>query len=409
MTVVIDSCTARDLRFDLEDGAGSDATHRDPLYSYAVTQLHAGDHLGIGAAFTLGTGNDIVCQLAKELAGALQGREIEELMASWGEVSRTLADHTRLRWLGPHKGAVHLALASVTNACFDLWAKSRGAPLWRLLLDRSPEELVKLLDLSYVEDVLPPEKALRILREARQSRDQRLGILADGYPGYDTSVGWFGYDEATILHNARIAMDSGFGAVKLKVGSPDLARDLRRVEALREAIGPTALLMVDANQRWSGAQAEAACRAMAALGVHWIEEPTHPDDVLAHRDLARAVAPVRIAVGEHIPNRVMFKNFMQAGAVQVVQVDALRVAGVSEFLTVSLLARCFDLPVIPHVGDMGQLHQHLVLVNHLALGLDRQFLEVIPHLKQHFLHPAVVEGGRYRTPQEPGSSFDFVE
>lgn len=398
----------RDLRFPLEQGAGTDAVHGDPVYSYAVTSLESDDGLcGEGAAFTLGAGNDTVCRLAAELAPSLRGRDVEELMATWGETSRALADHSQLRWLGPHKGAVHLALASITNACFDLWAKARGVPLWRLLLDLSPEQVVALLDLTYVEDVLDRGTALSLLQGHLASRDDRTSVLGRGYPGYDTSVGWFGYDDATLVRNAEAALARGFRAMKLKVGSPDLARDVGRVRLVRDVVGPDATLMVDANQQWTWPVAMDACRAFAELGVAWIEEPTHPDDVLGHQRLAEAVAPVAIAAGEHLPNRVVFKNYMQAAACRIVQVDALRVAGVSEFLTVSLMARRFDLPVIPHVGDMGQLHRHLVLFDHVALGHEELFLEVIPHLAGHFATPARVTDGRYVTPQEPGASFGF--
>jgi L-fuconate dehydratase len=398
----------RDLRFPLEHGAGADAVHGDPAYSYAVTLLDTGaGPRGDGAAFTLGAGNDVVCRLAAELAAGLVGREIEELMAGWGETSRALADHSQLRWLGPHKGAIHLALASVTNACFDLWAKTRGVPLWQLLLDLSPVQLVDLLDLSYVEDELDRDTALGIVGAHLPTRGERIGVLDGGYPGYDTSVGWFHYDDETIVSNAREALARGFRAMKLKVGSKELARDVARVRLIRDVVGDGALVMVDANQQWTWPTATRACEALAALGVHWIEEPTHPDDVLGHQRLAAAVAPVAIAAGEHLPNRVAFKNYMQAGACQVVQVDALRVAGVSEFLTVSLMARRFGLPVIPHVGDMGQLHQHLVLFDHIALGHEKLFLEVIPHLAERFVEPARIVDGRYVTPRTPGASFDF--
>ncbi len=400
--------STRDVRFPLPAGAGVDATHSDPEYSYACTLLEAdGGLTGFGSAFTLGAGNGVVCQLAARLAEPLVGREIEELMAGWGAESRRLADHPQLRWLGPHKGAVHLALAAVANACFDLWARSRGLPLWRLLVELEPERLLALCDLSYVEDALDEERALGILRHAREGRAARLAAAADGYPGYDTSVGWFDYPDAQLVENARRAAGAGFTAMKLKVGSDELARDLRRLELVREAVGESTTLMVDANQRWTWPTAERACRGFAELGVEWIEEPTHPDDVLGHQRLARLAAPVKIAAGEHLPNRVVFKNYLQAEAMQVVQADALRLAGVGEFLTVSLLARAFGQTVIPHVGDMGQLHQHLVLVNHIALGHDQTFLEVIPHLADRFTDPVRVVDGRYRAPEVPGGGLNL--
>ncbi|RMF02641.1 MAG: mandelate racemase, partial [Chloroflexi bacterium] len=319
------------------------------------------------------------------------------------------ADHPRFRWLGPHKGMVHLALASITNACFDLWAKSRGVPLWRLLLDISPEQVVNTLDLSYLEDVLTREDALAILAANQPERSQRQSVLQAGYPGYDTSIGWFNYSDEQIRENVKEAVANGFTAMKLKVGSADSERDIRRTYLVRQAAGDNATIMLDANQSWSLPKAIRVCLQLADMSPYWIEEPTHPDDVLAHQTLARAIAPIKVALGEHVPNRVMFKNFLQAQAASFVQVDATRVGGISEFITVSLLARKFGVSVVPHVGDMGQIHQHMVLFNHIALGHEAIFLEHIPHLSQHFLHPAVVTNGVYKIPQEPGSSSDFVE
>jgi len=406
--IEIQSVKTHDLRFPLEQGAGVDAVHGNPVYSYAVTELTTNTNLrGFGGTFTLGAGNDVVCQLAQELAQPLIGQEIESLMANWGACSRSIADHHQYRWIGPHKGAVHLALASITNACFDLWAKARHVPLWRLLLDLTPRRILALLDLSYVEDVLDESAALSLLEHAYTTRDQRTHILEEGYRAYDTSVGWFNYSDEHIVANARKAVEHGFNAMKLKVGSKDVERDLRRVHLVREAVGENCTIMVDANQQWRWPVAMHACRELAKLNVYWIEEPTHPDDVLGHQRLAQAVNPVRIAVGEHIANRVLFKNFMLAGAARIIQVDALRVAGISEFITVSLLAKHFNLTVIPHVGDVGQLHQHMVLFNHIALDLPNAFLECIPHLREQFIYPARIENGRYLTPDTPGASFDL--
>jgi L-fuconate dehydratase len=356
---------------------------------------------------TLGDGNTLVCKAIELLAKPLEGMPIEAVMADFGNISRKISDHAALRWLGPHKGVVQLALASITNACFDLWAKSRGVPLWKLLLDLKPEELVRVLDLSYLEEILSQEKALAMVREQLGSRSQREAILKTGYPGYDTSVGWMDYDDEKVTELTRKALDQGFSAFKLKVGSPDESRDLRRAAMLRKLIGEDSTLMFDANQHWPLPDALRICAELAKFRPHWIEEPTHPDDIQAHVKLSRAVNPIKIAAGEHISNRVLFKNFMETKALSFIQVDCTRVAGVSEFLTVSFLARIFDLPVVPHVGDMGQLHQHLVLFNHIGLGLKAEFLEHIPHLRKHFLHPAQVQDGVYRTPQEPGASADL--
>jgi len=408
--IVICAAHSFDARYQLPTGAGSDAVHSNPEYCLAVTLLKAGAGLaGCGIVLTLGEGNRIVCELIDLLAPALAGREIEELMASFGAFSRHLADHPHLRWLGPHKGAVHMALASITNACFDLWAKARGVPLWRLLLGLSPKELVRVLDLSYLDDVLTETECVDLLCQHEASRGERELLLNRGYPGYDTSVGWFEYDDDRVREGALRARDAGFRAFKLKVGSRDPQRDVRRAHLLRELVGDDPLVMLDANQQWTYSQALQICQSLRSISPYWIEEPTHPDDVAAHGKLRKAIAPIRIALGEHVPNRVVFKNFMGAGALDFVQVDCTRVAGVSEFLTVSLLARKSGLPVVPHVGDMGQIHQHLVLFNHIALGHPVVFLEYIPHLRRHFVNPARVEGGVYRMPQEPGCSCDLIE
>jgi L-fuconate dehydratase len=404
----ITALETRDVRFPLEQGAGSDAVHSGAEYAFATTLLACDKKLfGTGIVLTLGTGNELVCQAIELLGKELVGREIDELMAEFGVVAQRLAQHPQLRWLGPHKGVVHLALASLTNACFDLWAKSRHAPLWRLLLDLGPQEIIDLLDLSYLEDVLTRDEAEAILRNHMGSRRERQGILDTGYPGYDTSVGWFQYEDARVKELAWQALERGFRAFKLKVGSRDGQRDVRRAFMLRELAGADALVMLDANQQWTLPTALKTCEALRAMSPFFIEEPTHPDDIRAHRTLAEAIQPIPIALGEHVPNRIAFKNFMQAKAVQIVQVDCTRVAGISEFLAVSLLARKFGLKVVPHVGDMGQIHQHLVLFNHIAMGHEAAFLECIPHLQDHFVNPALVESGVYVTPQAPGCSTEL--
>jgi L-fuconate dehydratase len=404
----IHSVSAYDARFPLPPGAGTDSLHTNSEYSFAVTHLSGENGLrGTGLALTLGKGNKLVCEAIEMLAKPLAGTAIEELMADFGRISRELADDPSLRWLGPHKGVVHLALASITNACFDFWAKSRGKPLWKLLLDLAPDELVRVLDLSYLDEILSERDALELLQSQLASRDARTPILNSGYPGYDTSVGWMGYDDQKVRELTRRAMDSGFNAFKLKVGSDDQDRDLRRAAMLRECVGDSGVLMFDANQRWSLPVAIRMSRKLAVYQPYWIEEPTHPDDIHGHAVLAHEIAPFKVAAGEHIPNRVAFKNFMQASAIHYVQADCTRLAGVSEFLTVSLLAKKFRLPVVPHVGDMGQLHQHLVLFNHIALGHDPLFLEHIPHLRNHFVYPASIANGCYETPQQPGASCDL--
>jgi L-fuconate dehydratase len=405
---MIERISTRDARYPIGHGHGSDAIHRDPVYSYAVTQLHDDKgRTGTGLAFTLGEGNQLVCAAAEFYAQRLVGEPIEDVMAVFGALQRALADEQQFRWLGPHKGIVQLALASVTNACWDLWARTRGVPLWKLLLDLTPDQIVATLDLSYLEDELDAQSASDIFRGQQPTRSSREGVLKTGYPGYDTSVGWFNYDDAQVRENCKRAVASGFTAMKLKVGSRDPERDLRRANIVREVAGDQARVMVDANQQWMLPQALDVCRRLRAINPFWIEEPTHPDDVLGHKTLADAIAPTKLALGEHVPNRVVFKNYLQAKCAGFIQVDAVRVAGVSEFLAVSLLCRKFGVPVVPHVGDMGQLHQHLVLFNHIALGHEVVFLEHIPHLREHFVHPCRVEAGFYQTPQDIGASCDL--
>jgi L-fuconate dehydratase len=405
---IIQSISTYDARFPLPPGAGTDSIHDTSGYCLAMTLLSTEKGLrGSGFVLTLGDGNTLVCKAIELLAKPLQGMSIETVMADFGNISRSIADHAALRWLGPHKGVVQLGLASITNACFDLWAKSRGVPLWKLLLDLTPRELVRVLDLSYLQEILSEEKALSMLEEQLSSRVQREGILKSGYPGYDTSVGWMDYADEKVAELTRKALDQGFSAFKLKVGSPEESRDLRRAAMLRKLVGDASTVMFDANQHWPLPDALRICGELVQFRPYWIEEPTHPDDIEAHVEISRAISPIKIAAGEHIANRVLFKNFMKAGALSFIQVDCTRVAGVSEFLAVSFLARIFDLPVVPHVGDMGQVHQHLVLFNHIALGLKAEFLEHIPHLRSHFVHPAQVQDGVYKTPQEPGASADL--
>ena len=408
-TTAIYSISSHDLRFELEAGAGADSVHSDPQYSYAVTRLHGeGGISGTGLAFTLGGGNELVCAAIDALSAPLLGQDIEALMADFRVTYRAMLDHPQYRWLGPHKGVVHLALSSIVNACFDLWAKARGLPLWRLLLELSPEQLLNSIDLAYLEDALSRDQALALLQEELPRRPARMSVIKRGYPGYDTSIGWFQYSDAVVRDNIKRSIDRGFDALKLKVGSSDSQRDIRRAHLAREAAGDEARLMLDVNQQWRLPQAIDMCQRLRDMNPYWIEEPTHPDDILAHQRLSREIAPLKLAIGEHLPNQVMFKNYLQAGAAGFLQPDCARLGGVAEFIAVSLLSRKFDIPVVPHVGDMGQIHQHLVLFNHIALGHEIIFLEYIPHLRERFTQPARVEGGVYITPQEPGSSSDLL-
>ena len=409
MSVVIKEIQAEDRRFDLLDGAGTDAVHKDPQYGYGVTRITTDDKkfFGTGIAYTLGGGTELVRYAIKLLSHELVGKDIEVLMSEFGSFQRSLAEHHQIRWLGPHKGVIHLALASITNACFDLWAKSRGVPLWKLLLELEPNQLVSLIDFSYLEEVLTPAEACSIIKERLPSRKDREPLLNEGYPGYDTSVGWFAYSDERIIENARKAMDQGFTAMKLKVGSPDSLRDIRRANLVRETVGDEARIMVDANQAWSLPRALEVCQKLKDMNPYWVEEPTQPDDILAHKEIADSIKPIPVAVGEAVSNRVIWKNFLQSEAVGVVQADCTRLAGISEYLAVSILATKYPVKVIPHVGDMGQIHQHIVFFNNIALNHSKHFLEYIPHLRDHFVYPATVKDGLYQLPQEPGCSTDL--
>ena len=407
--MTITSVSTDDKRFRLKDGAGSDSVHSDPFYSYAVTYLHTDSgKTGIGLTFNLGAGTDLICQAIEQLSKDLVGKDVDELMANFGEVSHRMANHPSLRWLGPHKGVIHLAQASIVNACFDLWAKQQEKPLWKLLIDLEPEAVVALLDFAWLEDALSRSEALEILKEAKSGKQQRSAVLETGYPGYDTSVGWFNYSDELVAENTRRAIANGFSAMKLKVGSADPDRDIRRATLIREIAGDQALIMLDANQKWSLGEAIDICGKFQAMKPYWIEEPMHPDDVLAHAELARQISPTSVALGEHVSHAVLFKNFMQAKAMDFCQVDCTRVGGVNEFILVSLMAKKFGLRVVPHVGDMGQIHQHLVLFNHISVGLEKVFLEYIPHLRDYFEFPAQVESGVYQVPDGVGASCEFV-
>lgn len=408
-TYVVKRIETADVRYTLEQGEGVDSIHSDPKYSYAVTQLYTDTNItGVGLAFTLGKGNDLVCQAIDILSELLIGREIESLMTEFGTMYAKMLDHPQLRWLGPHKGVVHLALSSIVNACFDLWAKARDVPLWKLLIDLSPEAILNTLHLRYVEDVLTRDDVLTMLTQAKSTQQDRMPILETGYPGYDTSIGWFQYTDDTIKDNILKSIDLGFSAFKLKVGSIDAERDIRRAMLVRETVGDDVRVMLDANQQWTLPQAIRICLEFEKMNPYWIEEPTHPDDVIGHQTLARAIAPIKLALGEHVPNQVIFKNFIQANTAGFIQADCVRLAGISEFITVSLMAKKYNVPVVPHVGDMGQIHQHLVLFNHIAMDHEVVFLEYIPHLRQHFKHPALVNDGVYKTPQVAGSSSDLI-
>jgi L-fuconate dehydratase len=407
--VVITGFDTVDVRFPTSLRLdGSDAMNPAPDYSAAYVILRTSDpHLeGHGFCFTIGRGTEICVQAIRALAPVVVGEKAEDLFADTGGLWRRLVGDSQLRWLGPEKGVIHMATAAVVNAVWDLYAKMRGKPLWKLLADLDPEEIVALVDFRYLTDALTPDEALALLRARAASRAEREAHLAaGGYPAYDTSPGWLGYDDDKLRRGCQEAVDAGFTHVKVKVGA-SIEDDLRRLRIAREVLGPDRGLLLDANQVWSVPEAIAWMGQLAPFEPWWIEEPTSPDDILGHAAIARSVAPIRVVTGEHTHNRVMFKQLLQAGAAAVCQVDACRLAGVNEVVAVLLLAAKFGVPVCPHAGGVGlcELVVHLSAFDYVAVSgsLDGRMIEYIDHLHEHFVEPARVVRGRYLLPRSAG-------
>jgi L-fuconate dehydratase len=407
---------ARDIRFPTSRWLdGSDAMHTDPDYSaaYVVLRTGAPDGLeGHGLTFTSGRGTEVCVAAARALEPLVVGRTLEAIVADMRGFWRSLVSDTQLRWLGPEKGVIHLATAAVVNAVWDLWAKREGKPLWKLLVDLAPEELVGCVDFRYIADVLAPEEALDLLRDARRGAARREAeIVASGYPAYTTSAGWLGYEDEKVELLVGEAVASGFTHVKMKVGA-DLESDDRRAGLIRRALGPDGVLMMDANQVWGVDEAIVAMRRLAAHDPWWIEEPTSPDDVLGHARIRREVAPIRVATGEHVQNRVIFKQLFQAEAIDICQLDACRIGGVNEAVAVLLLAAKFGIPVCPHAGGVGlcEYVQHLAFFDYVAVSgsLEHRVVEWVDHLHEHFRDPAVVSDGRYLAPRAAGYSVEML-
>ena len=393
---------------------GSDAMNPKPDYSaaYLVVTTNARDGLkGHGFTFTTGRGNEVQTAAIAALAPWLVGRDVDDVLANLGPFSRELTTDPQLRWLGPEKGVIHMACGALINALWDLRAKREGVPLWELLSRLGPEELADLVDFTYLTDALTREDALTILRAAEPGRDQRRATLLEhGYPAYTTTPGWLGYDDAKLARLAGEAVADGFGLIKLKVGA-SLADDIRRLGIARETVGPDIGIAIDANQRWEVDEASAWVAQLARFDPLWIEEPTCPDDVLGHASIRAKVAPVKVATGEHAHNRVMFKQFLQADAIDVVQIDASRVGGVNENIAIVLLAAKFGVPVCPHAGGVGlcELIRHLSMFDFVAVSgsTEGRYIEYVDHLHEHFLDSAVVRGGRYLAPTMPGFSAEM--
>jgi L-fuconate dehydratase len=401
-----------DIRFPTSrELDGSDAMNPNPDYSAAYVVIRTDDPDGLeghGFAFTIGRGNDVQVAAIQALAPFLVGLPLVDTLADMGGTWRLLVHDPQLRWLGPEKGVMHMAISAVVNALWDLKAKRARTPLWRLLADLSPEELVGLVDFRYLSDALTPDEALEILRAARAGRQEReADLLANGYPAYTTSPGWLGYTDEKLIRLSKEAVDEGFSQIKLKVGA-DTEDDVRRFRLARDVVGPDIRIAVDANQRWDVATAIEAITALAPFHPWWVEEPTSPDDILGHAAIRKAIAPIRVATGEHVQNRVIFKQLLQAGSIDILQIDAARVAGVNENIAILLLAAKFNIPVCPHAGGVGlcEMVQHLAMFDYLAVSgsTEDRVIEYVDHLHEHFVDPVVVMDGRYAAPTMPGFS-----
>lgn len=411
----ISSLDARDIRFRTSASlAGSDAMNPDPDYSaaYVVIELDSGDDVaGHAFAFTIGRGNDVQCAAIRALAPLIVGQPAAALLADLGEFSRKLTHDSQLRWLGPEKGVMHMAISAVLNALWDLRAKLEGEPLWRLLTGLPPEEIVDLVDFRYISDALTPTEALDLLRASTSGRAEReRELIRTGYPAYTTGPGWLGYDDQTMTRLITEALADGFTQIKLKVGA-DLHTDIRRMALARSLCGPDVRIAIDANQRWDRHDAVERIRALAPFDPYWVEEPTSPDDILGHAAIAQAVAPIRIATGEQAANRVIFKQLLQAEAISVVQIDAARVGGVNENIAILLMAAKFGVPVCPHAGGVGlcEMVRHLSFFDYTSVSgsLDGRCIEYVDSLHEHFLDPAVVVHGRYVAPTLAGFSTEM--
>jgi len=402
----------RDIRFPTSRALdGSDAMNADPDYSATYVVLHTDAPDGIeghGLTFTIGRGNELCVAAVDALAPLVIGLGLDEIAANMGAFWQRIVGDSQLRWVGPEKGVIHLATAAVVNAVWDLWAKVEGKPLWKLLCDMTPEEIVRCVDFRYITDALTPDEALGILRRLHRTRPERERVLEDsGYPAYTTSAGWLGYPDEKIRRLCREGIAGGWSHFKIKVGR-DLGDDLRRAALIREEIGPDRKLMVDANQVWDVDEAIVSMRELAQFDPWWIEEPTSPDDVLGHATIARAIAPIGVATGEHCQNRIVFKQLMQARAIAFCQIDACRLGGVNEVIAVLLLAAKFGVPVCPHAGGVGlcEYVQHLSMFDYVCVtgSLENRIIEYVDHLHEHFLDPVVIRDGRYMPPTAPGYS-----
>jgi len=409
----ITGLTTYDLRFPTSQSLdGSDAMNPDPDYSAAYVVLHTdGAHEGHGLTFTIGRGNEVVCAAIRALEGRVVELDLAWIAENPGRFWRHVTGDSQLRWIGPDKGAIHLATGAVVNAAWDLLAKEAGKPVWRYVAEMTPEQLVSIIDFRYLTDVITPEEALEIFRKAEAGKAERIASLeADGYACYTTSAGWLGYSNEKLTRLAQEAVDAGFNHIKMKVGR-DLDDDIRRLEIVRSIMGPDRYLMIDANQVWEVGQAIDWVRELKRFNPYFIEEPTSPDDVEGHRKIRESVAPVKVATGEMCQNRILFKQFIARGAIDIVQIDACRIGGLNEVLSVLLMAAKYKLPVWPHAGGVGlcEYVQHLSMIDYLVVSGTKEgrVIEYVDHLHEHFVEPCDIRDAAYMPPKLPGFSIQM--
>ncbi|HNR06210.1 MAG TPA: enolase C-terminal domain-like protein [Saprospiraceae bacterium] len=415
--ITITEVLALDIRFPTsKDLDGSDAVNTDPDYSaaYVILKTNREGLEGHGLTFTTGRGNEICVTAIRSLSYLVKGRTLESITSNYSAfwASLTRGD-SQLRWLGPEKGVIHLAAAALVNATWDLYAKSENKPLWKLLYDLTPEQVLSCLDFTYLTDEISPEEALAILIKAQEGKEKRLAYLEEnGFPAYTTSAGWLGYSDEKLRRLCREAVAEGWKYLKMKVGS-DPSNDQHRAAIIREETGPDMKLMMDANQKWEVDEAIRCMKALSRFDPWWIEEPTSPDDIAGHKKIKDAIFPIGVATGEHVHNRVMFKQFLAGGAMDFCQVDVCRLAGINETLMVMILAAKHGIPVCPHAGGVGlcEYVQHLSMFDFMGISgqIENRILEYVDHLHEHFIDPVVIRQGAYRLPARPGCSIEMKE
>ena len=416
MDLKIISVEAKDIRFPTSKSLdGSDAMNKDPDYSAAYVIIKTNDpkYEGHGLTFTEGRGNELCVAAIKSLSYLLIGKSLKDISSDMGGFWRMITGDTQLRWLGPEKGVIHMSTGAIVNAVWDLYAKSEGKPVWKLIADMTPQELVNCIDFTYITDVITPEESVEMLSKLAATKQERVDyLLKNGYPAYTTSAGWMGYSEEKIRRLSHEAKLEGWKYLKMKVGV-DVNEDVRRAQIIREEVGEEIKLMMDANQVWDVNEAIENMKLLSKFNPWWIEEPTSPDDILGHLAIKKAVSPIKVATGEHCQNRVMFKQFLQSGAIDICQVDSCRMGGVNEVLAVMLMAKKFKVPVCPHAGGVGlcEYVQHLSMIDYICISgtLENRMTEYVDHLHEHFKDPVTIKNGNYMPPSAPGYSIEMKE